>query len=69
MLDLHCDSVAVMHLYTHTGAAGVFRGLADHLDARAVLLAGCRAATPMTNPCRAAGSAGRPPPAASAPGR
>lgn len=39
VLDLHCDSVAVMHLYTHTEAAGVFQGLADHLGARAVLLA------------------------------
>jgi hypothetical protein len=39
VLDLHCDSEAVMHLYTLTPTAETFRPLAALLGAEAVLLA------------------------------
>lgn len=39
VLDLHCDSEAVVHLYTLTPQAEVFAPLSAYLGARAVLLA------------------------------
>ncbi|MGO4706930.1 succinylglutamate desuccinylase/aspartoacylase family protein [Microvirga sp. 2MCAF38] len=39
VLDLHCDSEAVMHLYTHTRSADEFAPLCALLDMKVVLLA------------------------------
>ncbi len=39
VLDLHCDSEACVHLYTHTGSAETFAPLAARLGCQAFLLA------------------------------
>ncbi len=51
VLDLHCDSEAVMHLYTMTGTATDFAPLAALLEAQAVLVADVSGDDPFDEAC------------------
>lgn len=51
VLDLHCDSEAVMHLYTLTPQAEIFAPLARLLGARAMLLASESGDDPFDEAC------------------
>jgi uncharacterized protein len=51
VLDLHCDSEAVVHLYTHTRSADYFGPLGALLGAQAVLLADKSGEDPFDEAC------------------
>jgi predicted deacylase len=53
VLDLHCDCVALMHMYTHDKCWPAFTDLAVELQSYAQLLAPCSGGNPFDEACSA----------------